>query len=244
MIRLLGIRKTFPVPCQPLAILLALLTLGVACKRPETALWERPVQKVEVVQRVKGMTAAEESALVARISEGLGPALDLPAPSSASIRVLRLTLEGGPDPYSGRGALSTTALNAGSGFLVGALLGSGVPFAAFTSVKVTAAGAGLGTLLGLGYGPARFEKNETTRQSLGYIPWVLRADWEIVQRDAGGRESVVASHWSYPPGAMRYLNFEPFLRPLPAERRSEADARQASLQAFADALLKRLRPAG
>ena len=244
MIRLLGIRKIFPVLCQPMVILLALLAVGAACKRPETALQEHPVQRVDLVQRVKGMTAAEEAALVASLGAGLGVPLEPIAATSVPIRILRVTLEGGPDPFSGRGAMSTTALNAGGGFLVGALLASGVPFAAFTSVKTTAVGAGLGTLLGLGCGPTRFGKNESTRQALGYLPWILRANWEIVRRDPGGGDAFVAGTWTFPMGSMRSMDLHPFLRPLPAERRSEADARQASLRAFAEALLKRLRPAG
>ena len=38
--------------------------LGIACKRPETALRERPVQQVEVVQTVEGMTPEEVQSLV------------------------------------------------------------------------------------------------------------------------------------------------------------------------------------
>ena len=119
----------------------ALLLAGMACKRPETALRERPAQRVELVQKVKGMTPEEERALVARM------------------------------------------------------------------------------------------------QRLGYLPWEIRAEWEVLDRRPGGGEDVAAH--TRPAN----LDPEPFLHPLPAGVRTEADVRAATLEATAEALLRKVKGA-
>ncbi len=215
----------------------ALLLTGMACKRPETALRERPAQRVELVQKVKGMTPEEERALVARISVGLGlpPAAEVPA--GGSTRVLRLTLKGGPDPDAARGLGRTWTVSVGEGFALGAFLASGAPAYTFTSWEVTAIGGGVGAILGAAYGPVRYRENQARMQRFGYLPWGILAEWEVLDRRPGGGEDVAAH--------TRPANLDPrpFLHPLPAGARTEADVRAATLEATAEALLRKVKGA-
>ena len=215
----------------------ALLLAGQACKRPETALRERPAQRVELVQKVKGMTPEEERALMARISEGLGLPSAAEVPPGGSTRVLRLTLKGGPDPDATRGLGRTWTVSVGEGFALGAFLASGAPAYTFTSWEVTAIGGGVGAILGAAYGPVRYRENQARMQRFGYLPWEILAEWEVVDRNQGRGEEVVAR--------TRLVNLDPrpFLHPLPAGARTEADVRAATLEATAEALLRKVKGA-
>ncbi|MDR3682742.1 MAG: hypothetical protein P4L11_03345 [Geothrix sp.] len=216
------------------------LALGWACKRPETALRERSVQRVELVQTVKGMTPEEERAVVAQLSEGLGvppePAKGVAGPS----RVFRLTLEGRPNSMTGRGLGSTCAISAGLGALVGVVI-PGAGLAVWATWRSAAIAAGAGGLLGLGYGPTWYRHNAALQQELGYLPWGFSAQWEVLERSPRLGEEVVAASRNPPLFFGRhtpYLDLKPHLKPLPPESRSEAAIRQASLRAYVEALVK------
>ena len=80
-----------------MALLLPLLF--VACKHPETAMQERPVQRLELVLKVDGTTPEEERSVATQLAAGLGVPVDPPAaPPPGSLRVFRLTLEGHKNP--------------------------------------------------------------------------------------------------------------------------------------------------
>ena len=213
--------------------------LGLACKRPETALRERPVQRVELVQTVKGMTPEEERAVVVQLAEGLGVPLDRPEAAAGSVRVFRLTLRGWPNSMVGRGLGSTCAVSAGVGVLAGALIL--LPgLAIWTTGRSVAIAAGVGGVLGLGYGPTVYRHNVALQQELGYLPWGFSAEWDVLERSPRFGEEVVAKSGQpllfgrHTP----YLELKPYLKPLPAESRSEADVRQASLRAYVEGLVR------
>lgn len=222
------------------------LALGSACKRPETAARERPVQRVELVQAVEGMTPAEEKAAVAQLAEGFGVSAEAADQAVGPTRVFRLTLKGKPNPAAGRSLGKTWLVSTGEGFLVGALVPAAA--AAWASWKSVAIGAGAGTLLGFGYGPIQFKDNQALQQKLGYLPWVFTSDWEVVERSPGVAEAVIASSQNrFRPlysTSYTHLDLRPHLRPLPPETRSAADIRQASLRAYLEALEKHFRAKG
>jgi hypothetical protein len=233
--------QTLPHRClSGLALLGLSLALGLACKRPETALRERPVQRVELVQTVEGMTPEEERALVARLSEGLGVPPEPSDGAAGPSRVFRLTLEGRPDPMTGRGLGSTCAISTGLGVLGGALLPS-AGLSIWATWRSAAIAAGAGGLLGLGCGPTWYRHNAALQQELGYLPWGFSAKWDVLERRPRFGEEVVA-HSGDPflffGHHTPYLDLKPHLKPLPAESRSEATIRQASLKAYAEALVK------
>jgi hypothetical protein len=220
--------------CAGIVPLLGMLS-GMACRRPETALRERPAQRIELVQKVQGMTPEEGQALVAQLEEGLGIPAASAAPAAGPIRALRLTLKGGPDADASRGPGRTWAVTVGEGFLSGVLLASGAVAYTFTSWEATAIGGGVGAILGAAYGPVRYRKNQALQRELGYLPWRITADWEVLDRSPGRSEEVAARDRTI------HLEPGPFLRPLPPGARTEGDVRQASLRATAQALLQRLR---
>ncbi len=210
-----------------MALLLSVLL--AACKSPETALRERPVQRVELVLKVDGATPEEERAMSAQLAAGMGVPVDPAAEPTGSFRVFRLTLEGHKNPYESRGFGATWAATAGTGTLYGALvpgMAGGVGLAAMPI------GAGLGLIGGVAYGPAHYANNQALLKKLGYLPWVFDATWEVLERNPPPLESVVASR------RHAYLDLRPHLQPLPEGDRSEAAARKASLLAYVDALLK------
>lgn len=220
------------------------LLLGLACARPETALRERPVQRIELVQSVKGMTPDEEKAVVAQLAEGLGLPSEPSDPAAGSIRVFRLTLRGQPDAMAGAGLGKTLLVSTGTGALVGAL----IPAAAlmiWTTWRSAAIATGVGGLLGLGYGPIWYEHNEALLKEVGYLPWGFIADWEVLERRPGQGEEVVAVRRSLRPWgfgrATPHLDLKPHLPALPPEARTEAEVRQASLKAYVEALVKYLK---
>lgn len=215
-----------------------LFALGSACKRPETALREKPVRRVELVQTVQGMTPEEEKALVARLSKGLGIPAEAPKLGENPIRVFRLTLSGKPNPNVGRGLGKTVLVSAG----VGALFGALCPTFAFTywhTWRTAAIATGAGGLIGLGYGPTWYENNQVTLKELGYLPWQFTDEWQVLECTAD-RQDVVADSEGVRPfqtNGTPVLDLKPHLKPLPEGSRSEADVRQASLKAYADALV-------
>jgi hypothetical protein len=225
----------------PTATLLCLfLALGVGCKRPETALRERPVQRVELVQSIEGMTPTEEQALVDQLSVGFGAPAEPPDPNLGPVRVFRLTLKGAPNANSERGLGKTTLLSVGYGALFGAVL-PGLAFTYWTTVRSAAIATGVGGLLGLGYGPIWYRDNQALLQKVGYLPWGFHAEWEILERRPRFGDAVVArSSVGAPPfgRSTPFLDLRPFLQPLPAESRSVADIRRANLKAYGEALLK------
>ncbi len=211
-----------------MALLLPLLF--VACKHPETAMQERPVQRLELVLKVDGTTPEEERSVATQLAAGLGVPVDPPAePPPGSLRVFRLTLEGHKNPYENRGLGATWAATAGTGTLYGALIPASVGGVGLAAVPI---GAGLGLIGGVAYGPAHYANNQALLKKLGYLPWVFDATWEVLERNPPPLESVVASR------RHAYLDLGPHLRPLPEADRSEAAARKASLQAYVEALLK------
>jgi hypothetical protein len=215
------------------------LMLGTACKRPETAIRERPVQRVELVQKVKGMTHEEERALLAQLSEGFGVPLEPPEEAMGPVRVFRLTLSGGPNPMVGRGLGSTCAISTGVGVLAGALLPA-AGLTMWTTWRSAAIAGGIGGVLGLGYGPMWYKHNWALQQELGYLPWGFSAEWDVLERSSRFGEEVVARS-GQPLLFGRHtpvLDLKPYLKPLPTGSQSEADIRQASLNAYVEALVK------
>jgi hypothetical protein len=227
----------------PAATFLGLfLALGIGCKRPETAARERPVQRVELVQSIAGMTPAEEKALVEQLSVGFGvpaePAEANPGPNPGPQRVFRLTLKGGPNPYTERGLAKTTLLSVGYGALFGAVL-PGFAFTYWTTARSAAIATGVGGLLGLGYGPIWYRDNQALLQKLGYLPWGFHAEWEVLERRPRFGDAVVARSGMGPfRRSTPFLDLRPFLQPLPEESRSADDIRRASLKAYGEALTR------
>lgn len=220
-------------PTHALALLLApLLALGLGCKLPETALREQPIHKVEVVLKVDGATPEEEQALAAQLAEGFGVPVAAPDPLPAPYRVFRLTLQGGRNAYEQQGLMSTWAATAGTCLLAGGLLPL---YAGVFGVPAVPIGAGLGLLGGLAYGPSHYASNQAQLKEMGYLPWTFRSDWEVLERNPAPLEQVLARQ----NGA--YLDYRPYVRPLPPGVRTEAAARQASLRAYAEALAKHFR---
>ncbi len=215
------------------ALLLPLLL--AACKRPEAALRERPVQRVELVMKVDGATPEEEKAVATQLAAGLGVPVDPPAEPTGSLRVFRLTLAGHKNPYEKLGLGATWAATAGTGTLYGALIPAYGGMAGLAAMPI---GAGLGLIGGVAYGPAHYANNQALLKKLGYLPWAFDATWEVLERNPPPLESVVASR------RHAYLDLGPHLRPLPEGERSEAAARKASLQAYVEALLKHFQKKG
>lgn len=210
-------------------LLLPLLVLGTACKRPETALREQPIHGVELILKVDGATPEEEQALKAQLAEGFGVPVAPPEPLPVPYRVFRLTLQGGRNAYEQQGLMSTWAATAGTGLLAGGLLPL---YAGAFGLPAVPIGAGLGLLGGLAYGPSHYASNQAQLKEMGYLPWTFRSDWEVLERNPAPLEQVIARQ----NGA--YLDYRPYVRPLPPGVRTEAAARQASLRAYAEALAK------
>ena len=224
-------------------LLAGLLLLALtACKRPETALRERPAQRLELVQEVQGMTPHEEQALVTQLSEGLGLPVEAPDPAAGPVRIFRITLKGRPDTSANWGLGRTWAAATGAGFVLGGLTLLPVPANQLESMAI---GAGAGTLLGFGYGPFLYREKQALLQSVGYLPLLFTADWEVVDRRPRVGDEVIAHSryagvWPFV-GHSTHLDLRPHLRPLPPDRRSPEEVRQASLRAYGEALIRRLR---
>ena len=217
-------------PSHALAVLLLpMLVLAFACKRPETALREQPVHGVEVVLKVDGATPEEAQVLLAKLAEGFGVPVAAPEPLPVPYRVFRLTLSGSRNTYEQLGLGATWAATAGAGLLAGGLVPLYAGPLAFPAVPI---GAGVGLLGGLVYGPSHYSSNQALLKEMGYLPWSFRSDWEVLERNPAPLEQVIARQNS------AYLDFRPYLRPLPPGERTEAAARQASLRAYAEALVK------
>ena len=217
-----------------------LLGLGSGCTRPETAIRERPPQRVEVIQNVKGMTPEEEQALTSQLTASLAISPEAPDAVAGPSRVFRLTLNGNPDGMAARGLGQTCLVSTGLGALLGALLPA-AGMTMWTTWRSAALGTGAGALLGLGYGPIWYRHNASLQQELGYLPWGFWADWEVLERRPGGAERVVARSGNPPvlwPFIRQtpHLDLRPHLRALPPDRRNEAEIRRASLNAYAEAL--------
>jgi len=212
-----------------------LLLAGFGCKRPETALKERPAQRVELVQKVPGLEPEEGRVLAARIAEGLGlPAAPPAEPGGASIRVLRLTLAGGPDRTESWGLGKTWLDSIGAGTLFGGFLGSGLPFYVTpTSWKGPGIGAGVGFAFGVIYGPIQYERNQATLRELGYLPWKFRARWEVLDRHQGAEEVAARSREVYP-------DLRGLLHPVPGGPDREGRVRRENLEACARALVQQI----
>jgi len=222
------------------------LLFGMACKRPETAVREHPVQGVELVQMVEGMTLEEERALLTRLAEGLGVPSESAGSGAVPRRWFRLTLKGKPDPSEGWGLGKTWAATTGGGLLVGAVVVLS-PGAVFASWKVVAIGAGVGGLVGFAYGPSEFQKRTDLKRELGYLPWSFQADWQVLERRPDLGEDLVASSQAlaaYFSRATPHLDLKPHLKPLSPDSRSPADIRRASLEAYIEALLLHFRKKG
>jgi hypothetical protein len=218
------------------------LLFGLGCKRPETALREQPVRQIELVQQVQGMTSTEENELVAQLSAGMGIPSGTPVLPEGPTRVFRLTLKGAPNPNVERTFTRTLLVSTGYGLLAGALL----PALAWThweTAKSALIATGVGGVLGFAYGPIWYKKNQSLQKELGYLPWTFTAEWTVIERRPGHPDKEVATS-GQPVGPFGRvtpnLDLKPFLRPLPPDRRTEADVRQASLKAYGEAFLKHL----
>lgn len=210
------------------------LVLGFACKSPETALRERPAQRVELVLDVTDATSEDARIVTEEMTRGLGVVGDGKDVPPKVSRVFHLTLHGTKNRDEGRGLGATWVASASEGLVIGFLF----PISAAPPVGVVASPicAGLGLLVGIGYGPTRFDKNQTLLKEKGYLPWVFLADWEVRERGPGGLDASVAETRN------THLDIRPFLRPLPPEDRSEAAARRASLRAYVEALVHHFKP--
>lgn len=184
---------------------------------------------------MQGVTPEEAQALAAQVAEGLGlPATPLAVVGDGPIRVLRLTLSGRPDRTGDWGMTRTCLASMGEGALLGAFLGSGLPFyVAPTSWKGPGIGAGMGLVFGAAYGPIEYRKKQATLQELGYLPWTFRAHWEVLDRDRGREEVAARSREAT-------LDLRGFLHPVPAGPDQEGRVRRESLAASARALVQQV----
>ena len=99
----------------------------------------------------------------------------------------------------------------------------------------------------MGYGPTWYRHNEAPPAtdglpSLGLHRGVGGLGTQIkARRQSGGPQRECSSLlWSSTP----ILDLKPYLKPLPAESRSEADVRQTSLKAYIEALGMHLQKKG
>lgn len=217
---------------------MALLVFGgTACTRPETALRRRPAQGIEIVSDLKGVPADEAKALVAQVAEDLGLPPEAPlAAGTGSVRVLRVTLRGGPNPAEKWGGVRTCLAYLGGSTLLGGFLGSGLPiFMMPTSWKGPGIGAAVGLVTGAIAGPLVYHRNQATLRTLGYLPWSIRAQWQVLDRE-GGRETRASSSRD------EFLDLRPFLHPVPEGPGKAVAVRRENLSACAAALAQRLRP--
>ncbi len=174
------------------------LVLGMACKCPETAVRERPVQRVELIQTVNGMTPEEERAVLAQLVERLGLPTDSSAQTAEPIRVFRLTLSGRPDSMMGRGLGSTCLVSTGLGVLAGALLPCvggryGPPGDPRPSPQAP------GVFWAWGTAPPGTGTMRPLQQQMGYLPWDFTAEWEVLERRSRLADKVVARSGNVPP---------------------------------------------
>lgn len=215
--------------------LLVTLLSALDCARPETVLRERPAQRIEVVPKLKALTSEEADALSADLARNLGLPTETPAESTgAPVRVLRVTLRGGPNPAESWGEGKTCLVSLGEGALFGGLLGSGIPFYVMpTSWKGPGIGTAVGLVFGAIVGPIEYRRNQATLRELGYLPWRVWAQWEVLDR-AGGRESVAARSRDVP------LDLRPHLHPVPDGPGRVGRARQENLTACAAELARRI----
>lgn len=220
-----------------LVFLLGLLP-ALACARPEVVLRERPAQRVEVTARIQGMTAGETAALGTELAGDLAAELGLSpeTPGGSPVRVLRVTLRGGPDPAESWGKGRTWLATMAGGTVFGALLGGGGPYGpAPTSWKGPGIGAAVGLLAGAILGPFEYEWNQATLRTLGYLPWRIRAHWEVLDRVPTG-ETVVARSGDV------LLELRPYLHPVPEGPGHLAAVRRENLSACVAVLARRIRP--
>lgn len=220
--------------CASLGALLGLLS-GLACARPETVLRERPAQRLELIQKMKGLTPEEERTLLSRVAAGLSlPSSSSEPAAGASTRVLQLTLTGGPNRAENWGLGKTCLASIGTGTLFGALLGSGLPFYVMpTSWKGPGIGAGVGFILGAVYGPMEYRKNQATKRDMGYLPWVINAEWSVLDRSPGSERVAARSR-------PVLLDLRPFLHPVSEGPGHGEAVRRANLEACARALTQRI----
>jgi hypothetical protein len=217
--------------------MILLLVGGAACTRPEAALRKRPAQGIEVVSDLKGVPAGEAQVLASQVAEGLGLPLSAPpAVGTGSVRVLRITLSGGPNPAEHWGRARTCLAHLGGSTLLGGFLGSGIPFFVMpTSWKGPGIGAAVGLVTGAIAGPLAYQKNQATLRALGYLPWSIRAQWNVLDRE-GGRETEAARPRD------EFLDLRPYLHPVPEGPDKAVAVRRENLSACATALARRLRP--
>ncbi len=215
----------------------------LACRKPESALRERPMGTVEVVVQDSvlppeidpSVKRAYEREAGLRLAKGLNLPLLVPGQSGseAVLQVFVKSLK--PSPYLGRGMGSTALYDMGVGALFGAFVGSGVIVYQFTSPQATAAGAAVGGLCGLVMGPGHHKANRQLQKELGYLPWAGGFRWVLLERPRRGPSLKLAS------GEWQALNPKPFLDPLsPEEATDPVRVRRSCLNAYADAILLHL----
>jgi len=152
-------------------------------------------------------------------------------------------LKGKPNPSANRSLGKTWVVSTCSGILIGAFL-SAVGGAVWATWRSAAIAGGAGGLLGFGYGPVWYQKNQALLKELGYLPWHFTAEWEVQERRPGLPDEVIAGSRNAPPPFVHqtpHLDLRPHLKPLPPESRSQADIRQTNLRAYGEALVKRIR---
>ncbi|MDP2875546.1 MAG: hypothetical protein Q8O00_05125 [Holophaga sp.] len=222
------------------ATFLLLLLAGIACRRPVSILREKPIQGVQVFVEsatlepgsIKGESKAD-IATGTRLAQGLKAKLlgNDPVPG----RTLRVQVESlRRNPYQSRGLFASWMLDLGGGAAVGALIGSGAGFG-FTSLEITAAGAGVGTIVGFFHGPVHFKANREFIKNMGYLPWNLRGKWLVEEWIPPAPPKELAS------GILPVLDLRPFLTRLsPEELSDDSKVRKECLRAYEDALLDHL----
>lgn len=217
--------------CLTVAAWAGLLFL-TGCRYPTVAdLWKQPLQAVELTLEVDGKPVPVPAEATARLVQGLG--LPAYAAGSGDPRVLRVALKGRPTGTWAGSAVKTSLRTSGFGLLFGAAAATGFGYGPVNGPAI-AIGAGAGFVLGLGYGP--FAHHAQVRQSreLGYFPWSFGGELIVMVPGADGALARIQAMPLAP------QNPAPHLQPLPPDRRSEAEIRDRSLEAYAEALARYL----
>ena len=221
------------------AAFLLILIPCIACRRPESVLRERPVQGVSFfIPAVPDQPAPAANSSMptpvagAHLAQGLGVPL-LASDSALPGRTLRVRVKAHRrSEYQGKGLAGTWLMDVGGGAFVGAFTWGGI-------FPLDIAGAGVGALAGLCYGPAHFLSNRATTRELGYLPWNLQGEWLVEEWIPPSSPKAIAS------GKLPSLDLKPFLpRLAPEEGPEDSRIRQECLIAYENALVKYLEKKG
>jgi hypothetical protein len=216
-------------------LFLVLLPFLGGCRRPQTDLRLPALQAVDLVLEVKGVPVPLGEEPRRRLAEGLGlPVYD---ETGEPAKVLRVALAGSATAsWAGNLALTTLATS-GTGLLLGVSAATGFGYAPWNA-RAVAIGAGAGFLLGLGSGPFIHHTHMVQFRALGYHPWRFHGKLLVLLPGVDGGSATVTGY------SLDALDPGPHLKPLPPERRSEAEIRAASLAGYLEALVLHLRAKG